>query len=113
MTAYLIEPPHFDVAWLYEHHEKVRQIIPDKGDALAYRNRLGELSDYVRSWAVDNFDPEKDCFVLTGNVNMLVVASLALQNAHPNHDIHLLRFNFTKKVYEEVPCGRRTSRTVA
>ena len=99
--AWLLEPPRFDLSWLYKHYD-VRFVIPDKDDARASVNDPEKLWARIYKWAGLDFDTENDLFVLTGNVTMLVVAVLAIQEAWPEDWIGLLRYDTETSTYTEI-----------
>lgn len=99
--AYLLEPPRFDLSWLYERYQ-VKYIIPDKGEAIRLRDAPEELFQMVYEWAQKEFHPEFDSLALTGHLTMLVVTTLAIQRAWPDYNIRLLRYDSGIDGYAEI-----------
>jgi len=95
--AYLLEPPKFDVSSLYQDYD-VRMIFDDSRiprDAMAHPE---ELYAYFVEWAVHSFVASEDYFVLTGNLTLISLCSIAIKEAHLGR-INLLRYDARNQKY--------------
>ena len=105
--AYLLEPPRVSIEHLHENYE-VRYVL-DRAQAKQLHNEPEILYSYVRAWALANFVPDQDCFALTGQLTMVVMASLAISDAWPGHPIKLLRYLHHSQEYRETSYGHHTT----
>lgn len=97
--AYLLEPPRFDLSWLYRNGYDVRFVFTDKDEAKSYTDKPAELFSVIQAFATADFNPEEDYLVLTGNLVMLVIAGMALQDLYPEHSIKMLRYDNDQAKY--------------
>ena len=101
--AYLIEPPNMrqDVSNLSDRYD-VEYVFDSRADADVFRDDAEEFFRYMQKWAELNFDVGKDFFVLTGNLTLIVAASMALGKQFPNDRILFLRYDHRLGRYCEV-----------
>lgn len=99
-TAWLLEPPRQDIADLYDQH-KVRYVFPDRMMLDPYRDDPEKFYEAMRVWARANFDAAKDHFVLTGNLTLLVAATLAISSCFSTDSLSFLRYDHGLKRYCE------------
>lgn len=98
--AFLIEPPKYDLLWLYRNYEV--KFIYSKRESIDLKDSPEALFEDIYEWAKDNFDPYEDYFVLTGNLVQIVIAVLAIREAHEGKPLKLLRYDMRKKRYIEI-----------
>lgn len=109
-SAFLLEPPKFDISTLYEKY-KVEMIFDDSHDARQFVSQPGELMGTVCRWAEERFNPDTDYFVLTGNQALLVVCAMALQATYPCKRINFLRYDSRTDNYGEFGVDGRSEST--
>ena len=97
-TAYLVELPRYDLSWLYERY-KVKFIFQGKSPN-ALREDSEQLYVAVYDWAYKTWTID-DYLVLTGNLTVMVVAALAIQDA-VGYTPKMLKFNSEASRYEEI-----------
>lgn len=107
--AILLEPPKFPIDQLYTEYD-VEFIIPQRLDAIRWREDLNGFYEFMMEWAVKNFNIDKDYFVVTGNQSMLVVASLAIQQIW-HLPVKLICYDNLDKRYYEVLNGQPTQQS--
>lgn len=107
-TAFIIEPTRMDISKLYEKYS-VNYIFNDRDAVRGYLANPEQFFDDVLEWAQTHFDPRRDFFVLTGNMGMVAIACLAIQEACGDQRISLLKYDGVHEVYFEVRFGHKNS----
>lgn len=99
--AWLIEPPRQDISDLYANYD-VRIIFRDRQQVDAFRDNAREFHKYMNIWAEENFNPNDHFLAMTGNLTLVVMASLALAKSHPTSQLRFLRYDHGAGRYCEV-----------
>lgn len=99
-NAWIIEPPRQDVSDLYDKYT-VQYVFRDRMQVDVFRDDPEKFFEYMQEWAKLNFNVN-DFFVLTGNLTMIVAATLAIAKVHSSSRILFLRYDHGLQRYCEV-----------
>lgn len=87
-VAWLLEPPKQNIADLYQRYE-VKFVAENPRSLDRFRDDMEGFFEFMQDWAAQNFQPETDFFVLTGNLTLIVAAAFGIAKRYPERLLFL------------------------